>query len=45
MRLFLIIAAVAVLAVIVLAMQRGGTSVTTITRHREKSDEEDQGDA
>jgi hypothetical protein len=40
MKLFLAIAVVAVLAVIVLAMQRGGTRVTTITHTKEEADEE-----
>ena len=41
MKLFLAIAVIAVLAIIVLAMQRGGTSVTTITRTREDEADDD----
>ncbi len=40
MKLFLAIAVVAVFAVIVLAMQRSGPRVTTITRRREVIDDE-----
>ena len=40
MKLFLIIALLAVVAAIAIAMQRGGTSVTTITRHRETEDDD-----
>ena len=45
MKLFLAIAVVAVLAIIVIAMQRGGTRVTTITRRRVEEDEKDGRDA
>jgi aerobic-type carbon monoxide dehydrogenase small subunit (CoxS/CutS family) len=40
MKLFLAIALIALIAVIVLAMQRRGTSVTTIETHREKDDDD-----
>jgi hypothetical protein len=40
MKLFLGIAVVAILTIIVLAMQRGGPRITTITRRREERDEE-----
>ena len=40
-KLFIIIAILAILTIVVLAMQRRGTSVTTITRHR--VDEDQQG--
>jgi hypothetical protein len=39
MRLFLAIAVIAVLTIIVLAIQRRGPRVTTITRRRDKRDE------
>ena len=42
MKLFLAIAVVALLAVIVLAMLRRGTSVTTIETHREGEEEDGQ---
>jgi hypothetical protein len=42
--LFLTIAIVAILVIVVLAMQRRGTSDITITRHRE-TDEKDRDDA
>ena len=41
MKLFLAIAVVALLAIIVLAMQRRGTSVTTITRTRDDTHDEE----
>jgi hypothetical protein len=41
MKLFLIIALVAVLAAVVIAMQRSGTRITTIEQRRE-SDEDDR---
>ena len=40
MKLFLAIALIALVAVIVLAMQRRGTSVTTIETHGERDDDD-----
>ena len=45
MKLLLAIAVGAVLTIIVIAMQRGGTSVTTITRRRVDEDGKDGDDA
>jgi len=42
MKLFLAIALIALVAVIILAMQRRGTSVTTIETHREGEEEDGQ---
>ena len=41
-KLFIIIAILAILTIVALAMQRRGTSVTTITRRR--ADEDREGD-
>ena len=41
MKLFLVIALIAVLAAVVIAMQRSGTRITTI-EHRRESDEDDR---
>lgn len=40
MKLLLAIAVIAILAVVVLAMQRGGTRITTIEHRREDEGEE-----
>ncbi len=43
MKLFLAIAVVAIVAVVVLAMQRGGTRVTTIETRRDRDGDRDGG--
>lgn len=42
MKLFLLIAIVAVLAIVVLSMKRGGTRIIRIDRHSEREDEDSE---
>lgn len=43
MKLFLVIAIVAVLAIVILSMKRGGTRITRIDRERKRDDEDANG--
>ena len=41
MKFFLLIALVAILAIVIISLQRGGTRITRIEHRREKEDDDD----